>query len=279
MALSGSTDFIMTRAQIVKRAFRLALIADEGQTLTDEQTTNAVENLNILQQTLQNDGIRLWKYQWITKTLTASSEVTGDGDSLNYECIRPHTASSTNRPPTGAEWKMYWVQRGSGGSTWVDTTAYTSICSFTLPSDTIGITEVMVRDSTDTPVDIGRYREYINLSKKESTGRPTDIYLDESIPPITAYLYPFPDSAEDIIHMLAIKKHDDFDSESNNPDFPVRWYDVLCYGLAAYLMDETPTPEEDRRRINSKFSSLLKLAKKGNPVRESNIIVRPWGGI
>ena len=84
MALSGSTDFIMTRAQIVKRAFRLALIADEGQTLTDEQTTNAVENLNILQQTLQNDGIRLWKYQWITKTLTASSEVTWDGDSLNY---------------------------------------------------------------------------------------------------------------------------------------------------------------------------------------------------
>ena len=58
-------------------------------------------------------------------TVSSQSEVIGT-DSNNYRCIKSHTADSTNRPITGANWKLFWELGGSNGSTWVDGTSYTS---------------------------------------------------------------------------------------------------------------------------------------------------------
>jgi len=58
-------------------------------------------------------------------TVSSQSEVIGT-DSGNYKCIKSHTADSTNKPITGANWKLYWESGGSSGGTWIDGTSYTS---------------------------------------------------------------------------------------------------------------------------------------------------------
>lgn len=56
-------------------------------------------------------------------SVNVQSEVIGT-DALNYRCIRSHTADSTNKPITGANYLLYWEQAGSSGAAWADGTAY-----------------------------------------------------------------------------------------------------------------------------------------------------------
>lgn len=79
----------------------------------------------------QAENIHLWKVQWLTQTLTASSEVTGT-DSEVYTCIRGHTSNINNKPITGGNWNTYWKKTGSTGGTWVTATAYTAISDINL---------------------------------------------------------------------------------------------------------------------------------------------------
>ena len=56
-------------------------------------------------------------------TVNTQSVVTGT-DTNPYKCIRSHTADSTNRPITGANYLLYWESGGSGPSAWATDTSY-----------------------------------------------------------------------------------------------------------------------------------------------------------
>lgn len=56
-------------------------------------------------------------------SITTADVVTGT-DALNYTCILKHTAATTNRPITGADYTLYWRQTGTGGSAWAADTEY-----------------------------------------------------------------------------------------------------------------------------------------------------------
>ena len=58
-------------------------------------------------------------------TVNTQSVVTGT-DAIVYRCIRSHTADSTNRPITGANYLLYWEAGGSSPSTWTTGTSYTA---------------------------------------------------------------------------------------------------------------------------------------------------------
>ena len=58
-------------------------------------------------------------------TVNTQSVVTGT-DAAAYKCIRSHTADSTNRPITGANYLLYWEAGGSGPAAWVTGTSYTA---------------------------------------------------------------------------------------------------------------------------------------------------------
>jgi len=59
------------------------------------------------------------------KDIGDADEVIGT-DTLNYTCIRDHVSDSTNKPVTGANWAIYWIQAGSSGIAWVSGTTYIS---------------------------------------------------------------------------------------------------------------------------------------------------------
>lgn len=58
-------------------------------------------------------------------SVNTQSVVTGT-DAIVYKCIRSHTADSTNRPITGANYLLYWEAGGSSPGTWTTGTSYTA---------------------------------------------------------------------------------------------------------------------------------------------------------
>ena len=56
-------------------------------------------------------------------SVNTQSVVTGT-DAIDYKCIRSHTADSTNKPITGANYLLYWEAGGAGPSVWASGTSY-----------------------------------------------------------------------------------------------------------------------------------------------------------
>jgi len=123
----------------------------------------------------------------------APSSVTA-GDSVvqsdyTYTCILKHTASSENKPGSGASWRLFWIQGDE-----------------TLTADTW---------ATSTEYDNG---DLLVLTYK----RP---------------LY-------------------DFDSQYDNPDFPLGWEDYLIYKLAVRLAPDYDLGMEQRQQLRQDLAAL-----------------------
>jgi len=70
---SGSTDFSVTRHDIIKRALRLIGVVAQGETPTTDQTTEAAFALNSLVKAWQADGMPLWAIKSYAVPLTAGT--------------------------------------------------------------------------------------------------------------------------------------------------------------------------------------------------------------
>ena len=97
MAISGSSDFNLITNEIIELAYKSINALRDGDTLTGGQYSTGRKLLNMIQKNL---GLLLWNQEIITVNLTASSIVLGS-DGVDYECIRNHTASTSNKPVTG----------------------------------------------------------------------------------------------------------------------------------------------------------------------------------
>src|SRR5574337_1231361 len=201
MSTSGSADWNQTALQIVARVLRIV----GAESTSADKISEGLTALNALVKSWQTDGIRLWTVEWVTKTFSASSTVTGT-DGNTYTCIRSHTSSSSNRPVTGADWSTYWYLTGSGGSAWATATAYSSIGDFTVDADTIGIERAFIRrDGYDTTVKIITKDEYAAIPAKYQTGKPYALWLDLQLTP-QAYLYYQPDETTDVLHYHRVSR-------------------------------------------------------------------------
>ncbi len=263
MTTSGSSDWTVNRTQIITRALRMLGVVGPGQVPTAEQISEAAESLDAMVKSWQNKHIHLWTRELVQKTLTASDEVTGSDGNI-YTCTLSHTSAAGNKPVTGANWTTFWVRRGSTGSTWLTTTAYSSIGDFEVAADTIDVQVAFVRDiDDDTPLTIAPYTEYLRIFDKDSTGRPEFLFFDKQIPP-RIYLAEQPDDANYVIHYLRVRRLEDFDDGGNTPDFPVRWINALVWNLLVELEPEYPLTANRRRDYTAKAEFLRSEAKGGD---------------
>ncbi len=84
MATSGSTDFAVTRDQLISGSLRMAGAIAQGETPTASQVTEAAEALNMFVKELQADGMPLWAMKQYSIPLTATSDYTiGVGSTVN----------------------------------------------------------------------------------------------------------------------------------------------------------------------------------------------------
>ena len=109
--------------------------------------------------------------------------------------------------------------------------------SYDLDTDLVDILSAVVTEASDTTVDRQIERisraEYLNISKKSTSGSPTQFYIERTITP-KLYVYPTPDSA-DTFKYYAMSRIQDAGSYTNNPEIPFRFLPCLVSGLAYYI--------------------------------------------
>ena len=241
MSTSGSTNFTLTRNELIQEALERVGAVAEGQNPTAGQQASAAKSLNIIIKKWQNEHKFEHKKVMRFKVLTASSEVTGS-DGEVYTCILNHTSAAANQPITGANYRMYWKQEGSTGGVWATATAYAGVQEFTLDTDIIDVAEVYFRDETPTdhPIDIIGYNDYLKISDKYSdTTIPTKCVLKKEVDSIRVFLYPRPSDTDYTFIYYGTMPIEDFDGATNNPDLPVEYFDALCEELSDVIAQKT----------------------------------------
>ena len=144
---------------------------------------------------------------------------------------------------------MEWANKGinlwtveQASTTLVDGTA-----TYTLPADTIGIIEHVVRESagdinaqTDLAVTRISVSQYAAIPNKLTKGRPTQIYIDRQITPKFT-LWPVPDATtRSLIYHRMRRIQDAGNPASNTMDIPSRFVPALCSALAYHVAMKHP---------------------------------------
>jgi len=127
---TSSNGLPTTMLELVKASYRdsqandwpLEILTTEGYEnknnkldIGDPKAVFLTENITVASKTL---------FVWpALSTVNTQSEVTGT-NAVEYLCIRSHTADSTNRPITGANYLQYWTPGGSTPAVWVTGTQY-----------------------------------------------------------------------------------------------------------------------------------------------------------
>jgi len=237
MSTSGSTDFTITRNDLIRESLeRIGAIAD-GQNPSAGLLASAARSLNIIMKKWQKERRFENTKTWRSESLSASSEVTGT-DGEVYTCIRAHTsvAAGTYKPITGSLWRLYWKLEGSTGGVWASATAYAPVGEFALDTDIIDLERAFIRDESDNDheIEILSFEQYLEISSKY-TGTstiPTHCGVKRENSSIRVFLYPRPSDTDYVFNYLGIRKFEDFDGATNNPDIPVEYFDGLCEELA-----------------------------------------------
>ena len=130
-----------------------------------------------------------------------------------------------------------WANRGINLFTveQVTTTLTSGTSNYTLGIDTIDILEMVIRRSgVDTSMDRISRSAYLNLPNKETTGKPSQFFVDRQVNPVL-YLWQTPENSTDQIIYYRLVRIDDADDYTNDFDVPFRFYPCLVSGLAYYL--------------------------------------------
>ena len=255
MATSGSADFNLDMAEITEEAFERCGL--ELRTGYDSRT--ARRSLNLLFADWANRGLNLWTVEQITQTmaqLSTSSAVatyplgaitmsvaasgsfsigetiTGGTSSATAEIItKPSATTFTITVPVGT----FAAAETITGSSSAATTTVSAAVSLVDCQSTVDILEVVLRRSGE---DIGITRisrqEYLTTPTKTTQGRPTQVYIDRQITP-TLTVWPTPENSTDSLVYYRVRRIEDADAATNNPDIPFRFLPCLVAGLAFHI--------------------------------------------
>lgn len=114
-------------------------------------------------------------------------------------------------------------------------TAVSGTGSYTLGNDVIDVLSLVVRRSgTDYALDRISRDEYLNIPTKNTTGRPTQYFVDRQITP-ELKTWPVPDNSTDVLIFDVLTRLDDADTYTNTLSVPFRFYPALAAGLAYYI--------------------------------------------
>ena len=213
MATSNSTNFTVTRDDIIKRALRLIGVVAQGETPTTDQVTEAALSLNGLVKAWQADGMPLWALKETSIPLTGgvNSYTLGLGATVNI--------------PKPLKVTQAWFRNTAS--------------------------------NVDIPLRIITKQEYNTLGNKSSQGAPIQIYYEPLRDTGVLHVFPTPgsvDASAGTVYIVYQRPFEDFDSSTDNPDFPQEWYDAVTYGLATRLAPEYGIPAADRKVLWQEMS-------------------------
>lgn len=173
------------------------------------------------------------------------------------------------------------VSSGGGTTTLVAATGLTSAASsgnriyaYTASADRVqrplrivDANILNVSDNVSWSISVEEQSDYYNYSNRTSESTPTAIYYDPGLGASTAdpssstnwygtiYVYPRFSDGDKVIQFTYQRPFQDFDSASDNPDFPQEFYLPLMLELAAMLGPKAGLSIEERRALFSEAKS------------------------
>jgi len=135
---------------------------------------------------------------------------------------------------------------------------------YTAPSNADDILEMVFRQTTGgnqtdtTRTKISR-SEYQNIPNKESTGTPTQFYVQRNLSNVTITTYLTPNTTDTQINYWYVQRIEDVGKYTNTPDAPFRFLPCMVSGLAYYLSQEVnpALSGELERRYESELSRAI----------------------
>jgi hypothetical protein len=295
MAVSGSKNFAITRADIIDGALRKLGVYDQGETVPGDEVDAAQFALNLM--------VKQWVTEGADIFLRTESTLFLQPDTQSYTLSTDHiTDSYVETTLSAAE---------ASGQTVISVTSSTGMTA----ADNIGIkmddntihwstistvdsgTQVTIADATDddaasgnkvyayttksdrpqkiiyafrsdkngfdTEIAIVGEFEYRRQSNKTADGPPVEVWYNPQGNQATGKLWVWPDDGGanwDKIVLIAQHYPDDFDAQADNADFPIEWGRALVWGLAADLASEYGVTEKEQARLWATANNFLNKA-------------------
>ena len=238
MALSASTNFTVTRDDVITRALRIVGAIGQGETPETQAVTDAALVLNMIVKERQADGMQLWKVQTSSFSMTNGTS--------QYNIGIGSTIAQT------APLKVI--------QTWVRTTATNA------DSPTNLITKAEYdrygnKATTGTPAMV--FYKTPGPNVVEMIG--------------TFSLYPTPDAnaaSTSTFFFTGMYPIQDFDASTDNPDFPSYYFNALTWLLASEIAYEYGIPMQERSQIKREAESHLQQALSFD-IEEGSFFVQP----
>ena len=108
--------------------------------------------------------------------------------------------------------------------------------SYVLEAETVDILDAVIRrDSRDLSIDRIGYQDYLEITNKSQTGRPTQFLLERGSAALTLRLWPTPDNSTDTFRYWRVRYIAPVTGPSGTPDIPPRFLPATISGLAYML--------------------------------------------
>ena len=159
---------------------------------------------------------------------------------------------------------LWTIQLGTQSTTASD-------ADYTLATNIVDVLEVVLRDANSLDTNLGRVSraDYHMLPNKSTEGRPSQFYFERTTTP-TLFLYPTPDLSTYTVRYYYLKRLDDLDLATDDPNVSFRFLPCLVAGMAYYLaMKKAPQLVQQNKLI---YEDELKRALDEDGQRTSTFI-------
>lgn len=266
MTTSSSYNWSLTGTEIITEALELLGVFGAGETLNPDDQATCLRSLNGMIKTYAANGIGLWKN--VEATLFPAYEgysysigPTGDHCSTGAYKTEIYTAAVsgaatitvdsddniTNGDYIGIELDDSTVQWTTvNGVPAADVVTLTDVLTDTVsvdnhvynytskiqrPTEIIEVRSVSP-SNYQSPLGIISRQEYMALSAKTSKGSATQVYYDPLLTDGKLYVWPACTDVQEYLKFTCKIQIEDFDSASNDADFPQEWLLPLAWNLA-----------------------------------------------
>lgn len=268
MATSNSTNFNLTRNEIIEESFRELGVKTPNRTLTSEEMNDGARTLNLFAKSLISKGLFLWKTKQATLFLVGSQAAyTIDGSTANCTETFTETTTSADAATSATDIVVtsatgfvvgYFIgvlldDNSIHWSTITVIATLTITLNNALPSaaasgsavyvyqtkigrpESIQNAQSTLSSGTDISMQPLSRDTYYNIPVKDTAGRPNQFYYDKQLSLGIISLWPVPDNATNKVEFTWIEQLFDFDAATDDPDFPVEWLQPLILGVAYRL--------------------------------------------
>lgn len=296
MTTSSSTDFSVSRDDLINLAHQQIGALGEGETCSANQLTEAGKLLNMICKAREADGMPLWALKKGYLLPFTGSSVIQIGSTVQAVSAYVYTTTTvasalgastiTLTSVTGVAttynigiWQtdnsIQWttVNGAPAGSVVTLTATLTVGCAAGAPVFVYQTTNRLGRplriiqaniynasSGLSRPLRTMSMQDYNNLPNRTIASTPNSYAFDPQLATGDFYIYPRQQTRDEIIEIVFHRSFEDFDAAGDTPDFPQEWYLCLMMELAAVLGPKFGVPPEERAALRKESEYYHELA-------------------